>query len=256
MDANVTALIIDDEQLARDRIKMMLRESDGIEVVGECTNGIEAVESIEQLNPDLVFLDIQMPGFSGFEVIRAIGPAHMPAIVFITAYDEYAVKAFDVHAIDYLLKPFDRPRFATALQKALREVAVRRKSGSTAAISELMATLQRDRQFTRRILVKTAGRVAILRTEQIDWVEAAGNYVQLHIGPDIHLLRETMKGMSERLDPRSFVRIHRKSIVNIDRIKQLQPHFHGDFAVILQNGSRLTLSRRYRDIFERVFGKL
>lgn len=256
MVSPVTALIIDDEQLARERIKMLLQDEDGIAVLGECINGLQAVETIERLKPDLVFLDIQMPGFSGFEVINAIGVEQMPTIVFVTAYDEFAVKAFDVHAVDYLLKPFDRPRFAAAVQKAVRDVAVRRQSGGVPAITDLMAALQQDRRFARRILVRLAGRVTILRTEQIDWIEAAGNYVQLHVGPEVHLLRETMKGMIDRLDPGIFVRIHRRSIVNVERIKHLHPHFHGDYAVMLQGGTQLILSRRYREAFESVFGTL
>jgi two-component system LytT family response regulator len=256
MEDNIKILIVDDEPLARERIRLLLDGKPEIKIIGESSNGHQAVESIIKLHPDLVFLDIQMPEFNGFDVIQVIGVEQMPVVIFVTAYDQYAVKAFDVHAIDYLLKPFDRDRLDEALQRAKREIGLRQSTEGSKNIQSLLSDLQKDKRLQNRILVKTAGRITILRTDQIDWVESAGNYIKLHVGGKAHLLRETMKGLSEKLDSDNFVRIHRTTIVNMERIKELQPHFHGDYAVILEDGTKLTLSRRYRNQLRGMLGDL
>jgi two-component system LytT family response regulator len=200
------------------------------------------VQRIQQDRPDLVFLDVQMPGMDGFEVLDALDPATLPAVVFVTAYDRYALKAFDVHAVDYLLKPFDRQRFASALDRARLDL---RAADAGRRILALVADLRRERRPQQRIVVKAAGRVFFLRPAEIDWMEAAGNYVRLHVGKKSHLVRETMKGLEDRLDPDTFVRIHRSRIVNLDRVRELQPWFHGEHLIVLTSGEQLTTSRRH-----------
>ena len=202
---------------------------------------------IQTKSPDLVFLDIQMPELDGFSVLQAIRVEPMPVVVFVTAFDKYALKAFEVHAVEYLLKPFDRERFQTALRHALDQVKHRGERDLTARQAAALAALKPPPKTPQRLPVKSGGRVILLRFDDIDWVEAAHNYITLHSGKDEHLLRETMNAFEARLAPDKFVRISRSVIVNIDRIKELQPLFYGEYAVRLQNGTRLTLSRRYRD---------
>lgn len=242
-------VIIDDEELARLRIREMLEHQADVEIVAECDGGQGAVEVIRRERPDLVFLDVQMPDLDGFGVLEAIEPDRMPVIVFVTAFDEYAVKAFDVHALDYVLKPFDRARFRLAMERARDEV-VRRSGEGRDVDRRLLALLEEieDRR-TRldRIVVKSGGRVFFLRAEDIDWIEAAGNYVELHVGKDSHLLRETMNRLEKRLDPDAFLRIHRRLIVSLDRIKQLEGVSHGEYVVVLKDGTRLGSSRGYRE---------
>lgn len=251
-----TALIVDDEQLARQRIRSLLDNFEQIRIVGECSDGGEAIEAIRTKRPDIVFLDIQMPDASGFDVIQAIGIEEFPVVVFVTAYDQYAVKAFEVYAVDYLLKPFDRARFGDAVQKALRECAIRTEGGVPGNLRSLLTAARKDGYIQDRILVKSASRIVFVNTEDIDWIEAAGNYVILHAGKQSHTVRETMKGMMQRLDPARFARIHRSTIVNTQSISEMQPHFHGDYIVILKDGTRLTLSRRYRNKLRDIFPEL
>ncbi len=244
----ITALIVDDEPLAREKIRGFLEAEADIKIIGECRDGREALIQIEELEPDLVFLDVQMPELDGFEVLDHLEKDRLPTVIFVTAYDQYALKAFDVHAVDYLLKPFDRKRFRDALERA-RMAFERQQVGSMK--QQLLALLddfhKRQPQFADRLVIKSAGRVVFLRTKDIDWIDAAGNYVKLHSGQETHLLRETMNHLETRLDPQKFLRIHRSTIVNVERIRELQQQFHGDYLVILQNGQRLTLSRSYRD---------
>jgi two-component system LytT family response regulator len=251
----IRTVIVDDEPLARERIRSLLASQTDVEIVGECRDGDEAVETVRKEAPDLVFLDVQMPERNGFEVIEALGTDSVPVIVFVTAYDQYALQAFEVHAVDYLLKPFDEERFLKALDRA-RE-ALRRPRG--AEVSERLLSLLKDLKqpaaYLDRLVVKSAGRLFFLRAEEVDWIESAGNYVCLHIGPESHLLRETMNGVEERLDPGRFVRIHRTAIVNIDRVKELQPLFHGEYQVVLRDGTELTLSRGYRERLQEVIGR-
>jgi two-component system LytT family response regulator len=251
----IRTLVVDDEPIARERILSLLQQETDVEVIGQCADGVQAVSAIQQQSPDLVFLDVQMPGCDGFGVIQNIGPDRMPTVVFVTAYDEYALRAFEVHALDYLLKPFGKDRFQETLKHA-RESLERRRAGDLGRrLLALVHDLKPEQQRLDRLVVKSGGRVFFLRTEEIDWIEAAGNYVRLHLGEESHLFRETMNGMESRLDGRRFVRIHRSRIVNTERIKELQPWFNGEYVVVLQNSTRLTLSRGYREKLQERLGK-
>ena len=249
----INTLIVDDEPLARERIKRFLRDEEGIRLVGECKNGTEAIDAIHRLNPELVFLDIQMPEKTGFDVIKALDPKQMPTIIFVTAYDQYALQAFDVHALDYLLKPFNRERIKRAVARAREHLDHKRMGNIDERLNALIADIRGEKKFLDRLVVKAVGRVFFLKTDEIDWIEAAGNYVKLHVGRDSHMIRETMNGIESKLDPAKFLRIHRSTVVNIDRIKELHPMFSGDYAVILRNGTELALSRNYRERFTELF---
>ena len=243
----IRTLIVDDEELARDRIQSLLAEQPDVEIVGVCTDGPSAVETIDKTQPDLVFLDVQMPGMDGFEVIDNIDKNHAPAVVFVTAHDAHALRAFEIHALDFLLKPFDQTRFEKALDRARGLLNRDRAGGLDPRLVSLLEELHEERKYSERLIVKSGGRVFFVRTEEIDWVEASGNYVKIHTKNDAHLLRESMKNMEARLDPKTFVRIHRSAIVNIDRIKELEPWFHGEYIVIMRDGTRLTASRVFSD---------
>jgi two-component system LytT family response regulator len=236
----IRALVVDDEPLARRGVRVRLERAGGVEVVGECASGSEAVTAIGELSPDLVFLDVQMPGLDGFGVVEEIGAERMPPVVFVTAYDAHALKAFDVHALDYLLKPIDDERFDLAVERARRRITERAAMGR-----QLAAVLAEVRD--RRILIKDRGRVVIVNEADVDWVEAEGDYVRVHTGGRGHLLRETMSAMAERLDPARFARIHRSTIVNVSRIRELKPHPNREYTVVLRDGTQLKLSRGYRD---------
>jgi two-component system LytT family response regulator len=253
--SKIRTMVVDDEPVARERMVGLLQQEKDIELVGEYADGQQAVSAIQAQHPDLVFLDVQMPACDGFGVIEQVGPDRMPSVVFVTAYDEYALKAFEVHAIDYLLKPFGRDRFQQTLQHA-REHLERRRAGDLGRrLLALVQDIKPEPTKLDRLVVKSGGRVFFLRTDEIDWIEAAGNYVRLHLSEDSHLFRETMNNMESRLDARRFVRIHRSRIVNTDRIKELQPWFNGEYVVVLQNGTRLTLSRGYREKLQERLGK-
>ncbi len=243
---SMRALIVEDEPLARERLAALVADDPDVELAGECGDGPAAVDAIRELAPDVVFLDVEMPGFDGFRVVEEVGPADMPVTVFVTAYDQYAVKAFEVSATDYLLKPYDADRFAAALGRAKKQVLARRKGGPPARLSELLATPKPAGGPLERIAVKSQGSVVFVRCADLDWVEAAGNYTRLHAGSATHLLRETMTNLESKLDPKTFVRIHRSTIVNLERVRELQPFFHGDYLVFLKDGTRLTMSRNYR----------
>jgi two-component system LytT family response regulator len=249
-------LIVDDEPLARERVRRHLRDEPGVEIVGEAGNGREAVTAIEEKTPDLVFLDVQMPEMNGFDVLKALEENKIPAIVFTTAYDKYAIQAFEFHALDYLLKPFSRERFRRSVRHAREQLENSRQSGS---IDERLVSLLENlkaKKYLERIVVKSSGRVFFIKTDEIDWIEAAGNYLKLHVGRDAHLIRETMQSIEAKLDPEKFFRIHRSTLVQIDRIKELHPLFGGDYAVILRNGTELNLSRNYRERLPELFGNL
>lgn len=248
-------LIADDEPLARERLRTLLASEPGMEVVGECADGPTAIASIQKLKPDLVFLDVQMPGNTGFDVIEAIGPSRMPFVIFVTAYDKYALRAFDVHALDYLLKPFDRERFEQALGRARQQLDRRSGGELERRLLELVQDLKPATQRLERFVIKSGGRVFFVRAAEIDWIEAAGNYVKLHVGTDSHLFRETMNALEAQLDPDTFFRIHRSHIVNIERVKELQPWFNGEYVVFLKSGTRLTLSRGYREKLQDRIGR-
>ena len=248
----IKTIIADDEPLAREKIRNLLEQDPDIELIGECADGIETVTAIRNQQPDLVFLDVQMPELDGFGVLKALRHSNMPTLIFVTAYDQYALRAFEVHALDYLLKPFDRERFQKALQRAKEHIR-KEKSGE---VNEKLLTLLEDlkseksnnheRKYLDRLVIKAGGRVTFLKTEEIDWIEAAGNYIRLYIGKDSHLLRETMNNIQTKLDPEKFLRIHRSTILKIDRVKELQPWYHGEYFVTLENGKQLTSSRSYR----------
>lgn len=246
---SIRTLIVDDEPLGRTVIREMLRGDAEIELIGECANGTEAIEMIQREQPDLIFLDVQMPMMDGFEVLKAIAATHLPMVIFVTAYDQYAVKAFDVYAIDYLLKPFDRERFNKALQRAKSTLRQAQTNEVNERILSLLEEQQLKPSYLERLVIKTNGRVLFLRTDEIDWIEAEGNYVSLHVKKESYLLRETISGLEAQLDPKKFSRIHRSQIVNLDRIKELHPWSHGEYRVILKDGTQLTLSRSYRDHF-------
>jgi two-component system, LytTR family, response regulator len=243
----IRAIIVDDEPLAREGVRLHLEAEADIEIVGEAGTGEEAVTQIETLRPDLLFLDVQMPGLDGFAVLDAVGAPHMPVTVFTTAYDEFALRAFDAHAIDYILKPYDAERFRSAVERARVQVNGRRQSTMDDRLELLLGELRSRSQYLERLVVRSGGRILILRIAEIDWVEAASNYVRLHAGGREYLLRETMTALEAKLDPTDFVRIHRSTIVRVDKIRELEPLFQGDYVVVLDDGTRLTSSRGYRE---------
>jgi two-component system LytT family response regulator len=250
----IRTLLVDDEPLARQRLRALLEGDPDIDLVGECGDGRQAVAEVRRLAPELLFLDVQMPLLDGFGVLEALAGTPLPAVIFVTAYDRYALKAFEVNALDYLLKPFDRTRFGAAVQRAKAQVRQSRSGALDERLRDLLQTVQPRRAGPERLIVKSGGRVYFIRVEDIDWIEAAGNYVRLHVGKEDHLLRESMSGLEARLDASRFVRIHRSTIVNVDRIRELQPAFHGDHVIILHDGKELTLSRSHRERMEAALG--
>ena len=286
-------LVVDDEPLARKSVRILLEDVPGAEVVGEAGNGRDAVAAIRELRPDLVFLDVQMPEMDGFDVLRSLGPQEMPTVVFVTAYDEHAVRAFDVHAADYLLKPFDDERFHRALARARARVGDRHARELAARLASLLSpggvpsvaapfpnpisapntapasstetspappadakspAIGAAPKYADRIVLKGNNRITFLETDAIDWIEAADYVVRLHAGGAVHTLREPLADLERRLDPRRFFRIHRSTIVNLSRVKELQPLFHGEYVVILRDGSKLRLSRSRREGLEALLG--
>ena len=244
----IRTLIVDDEPLARERLHQLLASEPEIDLIGECADGNSAVAAIEKESPGLIFLDVQMPELDGFGVLEAIEIDPPPVIVFVTAHDKFALRAFEVHAVDYLLKPFDRERFKKALDRALDRVRHRETSAARQqAQAAVLAELKPPSKPLERLAVKTGGKVIFVKVIDIDYIESAHNYVELHVEKHSHLLRETLNAIEARLPAEKFVRISRSVIVNIERVKELQPLFYGEYTVTLHNGVRLTLSRRYRD---------
>ena len=239
-------LIVDDEPLACERIRTLLADEPLIELAGECHDGRSAAAAIRGSKPDLVFLDVQMPEMDGFQVLESVDPSAMPVVIFVTAFDRYAIKAFEVCALDYLLKPFDRARFRKALARGRAEFERRSDGDLSARLRAVLDDWKGRKQFLDRLVIRSGGRVFFLRAEELDWVEAAGNYVRLHCGQEEYLYRETMAKLEAALDPARFARIHRSTIVNVERVKELHPMFRGDYVVILRDGRRLTLSKAYR----------
>lgn len=246
-------LIVDDEPWARRRIATLLETERDIEVVGECADGPGAIEKITDVSPDLVFLDVQMPEFDGFEVVEAAAPDHMPLVIFATAYDKYALQAFDAHALDYLLKPFDEERFYKALGRARRELQ-QGKASLDNNLRALLGSLGNGRKYLQRLAVKSGRRIIFLKSTDIDWFEASGNYLTLHAGRDSYLLRGTLNDLVRKLDAAQFLRIHRSIIVNLDRVKELQPWFHGEQVLVLQDGTQLTVGRGFRQRLKQFLG--
>jgi two-component system LytT family response regulator len=251
----IRVLLIDDEPLAREMIREMLEGDPDVEIVGECVNGEEACAAIREHVPDLLFLDVQMPEASGFEVLETVKNGQMPHVIFVTAYDQFAVRAFEVHALDYLLKPFDRERFETSWQRAKEQILKDKSGRIDERILTLLEELKAGSTYLERLVIKSAGRVSFLEVDDIDWIEAEGNYVSVHSGKKTHLLREAIGNLEAQLDPKKFRRVHRSAIVRIDKIKELQPWFHGEYRIILHSGDELMLSRNYRENLQEVLGK-
>jgi two-component system LytT family response regulator len=250
---------VDDEPAARNGIRHLLSRDPDVVVVGECRNGREAVRALEKGDVDLVFLDIQMPELDGFGVLSAIGVVNMPAVVFVTAYDRHALRAFEVHAVDYLLKPFTDERFHEALAHAKAQIQQKRLGELSRQLAMLLSEAEaprgaRSRQYPKRMPIRDGGRVMLLPLREVDWLEAEKDYVRVHVGKSIHVIRQTMKNLERDLDPDRFVRIHRSTIVNIERVRELQPMFKGEYVVVLHDGTELKLSRGYRDQVEAMLG--
>ncbi len=238
-------VIVDDERLARKRVRRLLEAEPDVAVVGEYANAREALERLDGARADLLFLDIQMPGMDGFELLERLGAGTIPAVIFVTAYEQYAVRAFDVRARDYLLKPFDKSRFREAVQRARDTVtrSIAPEEYNRPAIAKREA-----------VLVRTAGRARFVNVKEIDWIESGDNYARLHVGPETHLVRETMAALESHLPVTRFVRIHRSTIVNIERIVEFQQWFNGDYQVLLKGGNKLRMSRTYRERIQDLLG--
>lgn len=242
----IKTIIIDDEPLARERIRDLLKSDPQIEIVSECRNGEEAVEKINRDNPDLIFLDIQMPKLNGFEVITQL--KKIPVTVFVTAFDKYAIKAFEVNALDYLLKPYDKERFQTALNRAKKNLASHAEPKLINKIESLLEGIEREKEdYIERFVIKSGGRIFFVNAYDVDWFEAEGNYIKLHIGKKTELIRETIKNLEAKLNPKKFIRTHRSSIINIDSIKEMVLWFGNEFKIILKNGDDVVTGKKYKE---------
>ena len=249
----IRVLIVDDEALGRTLVRRMLDAHQEVEIVGEATSGQEAIAAIETDAPDLVFLDVQMPETDGFAVLETM-KGKQPAIIFVTAYDEFAVRAFEVNALDYLLKPYDRKRFEQAFERAVRQIQNQKNTSVGEQILSLLSETRIPAQFIERFIIKASGRIFFLKAEEVVWISSEGNYVLLHTAPKNHIFREAISNLEQKLNPHKFRRINRSAIVNLDFVRELQPWFRGDHKVILQNGTELKLSHRYRQNLNRNFG--
>jgi two-component system LytT family response regulator len=249
------ALIVDDEPLARRSIRKHLKAFPEFEVAGECGDGESAVAAIREQEPDLVFLDIQLPEFDGFDVIRSVGREEMPVTIFVTAYDRYALQAFEAHALDYLLKPFSEDRFRDSLLRARRTLEIGKQQAPNHQLSRLLDEIRKKKDYLERIPVPARGRFLFFNVRDLDWVEAEGNYLRLHGSGASHLVRGNMNEMEARLDPEKFMRIHRSTIVNLQRIREVQPWFHGHHRVVMTSGQELKLSRYQKDKLRLLLGK-
>ena len=254
-NAPIRALIADDEALARKFIRRMLKDNHDVEIVGECSNGKDAVAMIRKQNPDVVFLDVQMPEMDGFAVLESIGVDQLPEIIFTTAYEEYAIRAFELHALDYLLKPFDQARFKDAIKHAKERFRSQRQKEGRLQMSALLESIKNKPQHLDRLVIKAGGRITFLSTDEITWIEADDKYVHLHTAKISPMVRQTLSAMETQLDPRKFRRIHRSVIVNVERIRELQPLFSGEYSILLEDGTKLTLSRNYKDKLFELLGK-
>ena len=243
----IRVLLSDDEALARERLRSLLEEEPDIEIVAECGDGKSAIATIKREKPDLVFLDIQMPETDGFGVVSALRDEPMPLTIFVTAYDRYAMKAFEVHALDYLLKPVVKERLSEALDHARKQLQQPSEPMFQRRVLDLLGDLDSRQNAPQRIVIKADGEIVCLKPNEIDWAESAGNYVCLHVGGNTHILRETITSLETRLGHRQFLRVHRSTLVNVDRIKTLRPSLYGDYAILLRDGTKLTLSRGFRE---------
>lgn len=252
----IKVLVIDDESLARDLIIELLKDFEDFQVVGQCANGLEAVKTIEKLRPDLIFLDVQMPLLSGLEVLEEIKNRYLPEIIFVTAFDQYAIRAFDFHAIDYLLKPFSRARFRKAVIRSKEQImSLQTGSDTKQQITALLENHKNQPTHLQRIFVKDNGRIILLEPETVDWIEADDKYLHLHTTQKKYLIRQTLNSIEAELNSNIFLRVHRSTIVNLTRVKEIHPLFNGEYALILQNSAKLTLSRNYKSRFFERFGK-
>jgi two-component system LytT family response regulator len=249
----ISLIIVDDEPPARTRLRRLLADHADVTIVAECGDGASAVQAIELATPDLVLLDIQMPELDGFDVLQALETPRLPEIIFVSAFDRYALKAFEVHALDYVLKPVEADRLGEALSHA--RVRLTDRKSTSHGLTGLLRELARDRPYLARVPVRSEGRVRVIDLNQVDWLGAADNYVALHSGPREYLIRDTIAGLERRLDPRQFVRVHRSTIVRIDRIVELVPDLHGDFQIRLRDGTELAMSRTFRPLVEERFGR-
>lgn len=251
----IRTLIIDDVQLARERLKRCLADEPELQIVGECVNGTEAIAAICALSPDLIFLDVQMPALDGFGVLDALRGERTPAVIFVTAYNEYAIQAFDVNALDYLLKPVDCARLRKAVERAKAQLA-QPADDLDSRFRAMLEDIKAGSKFLKRITIKLTGHTILLPIDEIDWIESYGNYLKLHAGRESHLIRGTMQSLETKLDPEKFVRVHRSTIVNIEKIKQIYPRSNGDQDLVLHDGQQLMLSRKYRDQFFAALGDI
>jgi len=243
----LTTLLVDDEPLAREGLRMLLCQDPDVSAIHEAKDGMEAVAAIRSIQPDLVFLDVQMPEMDGFSVVKEVGAQNMPAVVFVTAHDQYAIQAFEINAIDYLLKPVTTDRFHQTLARAKERLSLRAPDQASRQILSLLETIAAPRRYLKRLAVRSAGKTVFVEADSVDWIEAAENYAQLHTGSAAHLLHVTMNALEKSLDPEVFLRIHRSLIVNVRRIKELQPALHGEYMVTLLNGVRLQSGRGYNE---------
>jgi len=248
----ISAVIADDEPLARERIRTLLGAFPEVAVVGEARDGNEALAKVRELQPSLLFLDVQMPECDGFSVLEKLSPAATPAVIFVTAYDAFALRAFEVHAVDYLLKPFTRARFSRAIGHVLTKLAQPARKGIEPEVLALLESIRAERRTQERVAIRTGEAVYFVRIADIEWLESSGNYVKIHAGGQEHLLRETLKNFEERLDKDRFLRVHRSAIVNIDSIQRLEPWFHGEYAVVLRDGTKLMSSRTYSERLRKI----
>lgn len=251
---NMRALIVDDEALARVALTRLLKRDDGITIIGECADGESAVKAIRQMKPDVVFLDVQMPEMDGFQVIESIGVEQMPATIFVTAFDKYAMRAFDASAVDYLLKPFVSDRLARAVARARDRWQNRQDKDAAKRLFDLLDNRYAS-DYVRRLAVASAGRIVFVPAEEIDWIGAEDNYARLHVGRHVYDVRETLQVLMEKLDPGEFIRIHRSTIVNVRRIREVQPWFRGSHIIVLHSGEKLRMSRYQKDAIDRLLGK-
>jgi len=243
----IRVLLSDDEALARERLRSLLEDEPDLEIVAECGDGKSAIALIKREKPDLVFLDIQMPEIDGFGVVSALRDQPMPLTIFVTAYDRYAMKAFEVHALDYLLKPVAKDRLSEALGHARKQLAQPSEAMFQRRVLNLLSELDARPSAPQRIVIKADGEIVCLKPNEIDWAESAGNYVCLHVGAATHILRETITSLESRLGHHQFLRVHRSTLVNVDRIKTLRPSLYGDYSILLRDGTKLTLSRGFRE---------
>jgi two-component system, LytTR family, response regulator len=248
--STLRVLIVDDEPRARQFLRKMMMGEPDVEIVGECANGYEAIRQVRATRPDVMFLDVQMPELDGFDVLKKLHGAQMPALVFVTAYEKYALRAFEEHALDYLLKPFDRERFSRTLQRVRTESHL----GQKERLAALLAQISEPATYLARMVVKHDGRMRLLATGDIECFESEDNYVRLYSGGDSYLVRETLGRLEMRLDPMRFIRVHRRALINVERLKEIQTGFHGEYYLLLASGKQLTLSRTYRDSFFKKFG--